>query len=173
MQSKPKSNSVLTHALNPETKQLTFKVAGAGEVVLNLSAVSERNRERATLHGLVQRISDAAAISRNTLTGKPAEPKEKFAAISELVEWFNSGAEEWRLPRSEGSGQGRGFLLNALCELYANKSREELGVWLKGRSEVEKKALENDPRIKPKIDAQRARGSEAVDTLAMLSELGE
>jgi len=107
------------------------------------------------VHGLVQRIQDRAAISRDPKTGKAAPPAEKLAAMKELVDYYNSGATEWNSPRSESAARGS-YLLNALCEMFAGEqTREELSNWLKERSAEERAALELEPQVAQLIDKQR------------------
>jgi len=75
--------------------------------------------DRAAVHGLKQRISDAAALPCNPRTGLPATPKEKFAAIVALVGHYNSGTSEWNRARAEGGGISRtGGTLQAFANVY-------------------------------------------------------
>jgi hypothetical protein len=184
---KPKANSVVTTRLNEgETgKSISFIVKGAlgvneegkpldGELVLVLGDVSEKNRERAMLHGFVQKVSDAAAISRNTETGKSATPGEKLSAMRKVVEHFMSGSDEWNMKR-EGGERGPSaelvLLTAALCEHYPSKSAEALGKWAKARSAQERAALMNEPAIKVIVDRLRVEQAKSVDTGKMLGEL--
>jgi hypothetical protein len=175
-QAKAKSNSVITHRVDsvggadPTEVKIVFQVLGAGETVLDLSRVHADVRAKALIHGMVQRVSDAAAIPRNTTTGKSASPVEKLEAMSALVEHYNSGASEWRLARAEGAGRGS-YLLNALLELKPGKSREEISAWLKTLDDKTKRALENSDKIKPLIDKQRAAGAVEIDAEELLEGL--
>lgn len=113
MQTKPKANSVITHQLL-ETGILRFNVLGAGFVDFDRTKVHAANLERAALHGFIQRISDAAALSRNTTTGAPASPADKLAAMEELVEHYHSGAAEWK---RTGTGTQGGLIVRAIMRV--------------------------------------------------------
>lgn len=105
MQTKPKSNSIVTHARLPGG-ELEFTVVGAGKFTFNPLRVHANNRQHAELHGWIQRITDGAAIPRNTKTGASATPQEKMEAMKELAEHYMSGADQWRLTASVGEGKG-------------------------------------------------------------------
>lgn len=94
MQTKAKANSVITHKMR-EDGALVFTVLGVGDLVLDRARIARANRERAEVHGWVQRISDAAAIPFNKEEGRYATAQEKFEAMAALVEHYHGGGEEW------------------------------------------------------------------------------
>lgn len=106
MLAKPKSNSVVTHTLAEDGCTLTFKVRGAGEFVFDVMTASAENQHRAAIHGFVQRISDGAAIARNTDTGRPATPEEKMARMQAIAAHYASGGKEWGMPRGGNGSTG-------------------------------------------------------------------
>lgn len=178
MQSKAKSNSVITHALRNTAglpadiggaSQIAFLVRDAGEAVLMLDKIHADIQRRAMLHGLIQRVSDNAAISRNPTTGKPATASEKLAAIAEMVEHLNSGTGEWRL--KGGSGDRDSLLLRALCEVKPEKSQDELRTWLKERSAKERAALQSHAAIAVVMDRMRAESAQGIDADDLLKGL--
>lgn len=103
MQTKAKSNSVVTHALT-ETGTILINVLGAGTVEFDPKKAHEKNREWAEIHGWLQRLVDGAAKSRDPKTGKPASAEEKMGGIRRLVEHYESGADYWNLTREGGIG---------------------------------------------------------------------
>lgn len=170
MLAKAKSNSVITHSL--EGSVLTFHVVGVGELELDLSALAPTIYERAAVHGMVQRIADAAALSRNPVTGKPASAKDKFKAMRELVEYYSTGTTEWKRARVGGSGAPKGGLLKkCLVKMYPDYSDERITKYLEGLSKKDKAALLASPKV-AKIAAEiRAEGMDtetAEDLLAGL-----
>lgn len=169
MQTKAKSNSVITHAVAGDV--ITFTVRDAGEVRLDVSAVSEANRQRAMFHGFIQRISDAAAISRNPETGQPATPQEKLAAMQGLVEHYASGAGEWSRRSAGGIAPEGGLLFRALAKLYPEKSPETIREFLAKRSKSEKAALLVTPDVARVADELRAEGARGVDAGELLKGL--
>ena len=137
MQTKPKANSVITHAV--DNGVIHFNVRDAGSVALDIGSLSDAVRHRAMVHGMIQRISDAAAIARNPLTGLAASPQDKLAAMSRLVDHYMTGTDEWRMT---GAGGGRrtnvDLLLAALTEYKPEKSPDELAAYV---AKLEKKQV--------------------------------
>lgn len=118
MQSKAKSNSVITHTVNAEEQTITFHVVGCEPLVFDVKKVSDAVGERAMLHGFIQRVSDAAAISRNRDTGQPATPQDKRDAMAVLVEHYESGTEDWARRREAGAGPDTGITLQAIMDVF-------------------------------------------------------
>ena len=119
MQSKPKSNSVITHLvteLDDGNMTITFNVRDAGEVVLNTSRLHDDIMQRAAVHGLIQRISDAAALSRDADTGKSASPADKLAAMQALVSHYETGTSEWKRAGT-GEGGGKSITVEAIARV--------------------------------------------------------
>lgn len=106
MQSKPKINSIITHTLGEDGCTLTFNVKGAGSFTFDVTSAHPDNQHRAAIHGFVQRISDGAAIPRDTKTGRSATPEEKMARMQAIAAHYASGAAEWRMVAA-GDGEGR------------------------------------------------------------------
>lgn len=101
-----RANWTIAHKI--EGTKITWNVKDAGALVLDLAAVAQANKERAMGHGFVQRVSDAAAMARDSKTGKSATPQQKFEAMKRLVEHYMSGSEEWSPARAtEGVGRPR------------------------------------------------------------------
>ena len=117
MKQTKRSNAVVT--VETIGAHMAFTVAGCGTVTLDLNSLSQPNQQRALIHGMKQRISDAAAIPCDPDTGLPATPAEKFEAISALVEHYNSGTDEWARVRAAGDGSLRtGQTLTAFANVY-------------------------------------------------------
>lgn len=139
MQTKAKANSQVTHAFDAATNELTIKVTDAGNHVLRLNAVSATCRNRAAVHGFIQRVVDAAAIPSEPIAvadPKAADPvaeKARVAAYNEalrisravrksglmgrLVEHYNTGSDEWSPAREAGVIGLDGILLRAVMEV--------------------------------------------------------
>lgn len=178
---KAKSNSVVTHRITEHGVVFTVKGAGQAEdgtvtdaeLAFTLALASQENRRRAELHGWIQRISDAAAISRDTKTGKPASAAEKLAAMAKLVEHYQSGTQEWRLAGSGGGLQAESVLLvKCLQRIYTERTEAQLREWVGKRSASERAALLASEKIKPIADEIRAQSAQGVDSEALLGELG-
>lgn len=170
MQTKPKSNSVVTHTVAGNV--ITFHVLGVGDITFDTALVHTAVAERAAVHGFIQRISDAAAISRDPKTGKSATPDEKHDAMLELVNHYQSGSPEWS--RVGQAGPRGGILFRALVRIYDGKqSPEQIRTFLDGINKTEQAALRAEPSIAAvirEIEADDASQSK-VDTDALLAQL--
>src|SRR5260221_14565640 len=93
MQSKRKSNGIIGHLVNGSI--ITFTV-GAQSFDMDVARIVDEgkhgtgakmseNGQFATLHGVVQKVSDRAPIGRDPETGASATPEEKFAAMKECA----------------------------------------------------------------------------------------
>lgn len=105
MATKAKSNSIITARPDSEAGIITFTVLGVGDIVLDINKAHADLIHRAMLHGFTQRVSDAAAIPRNTETGLSATPQDKYNAMAALVDHYNSGSPEWSRARTAGGAR--------------------------------------------------------------------
>ena len=164
-----KRNAVITAQIADDTLVLHF---ANGEVLeLNANELSPEIRRMALLHGLKQKLVDAAAISRNPETGRPASPNDKFQAVKAVYDRLLSG--QWNATREGGSGNG-GLLFQALCRMYeGRKTPEEIRAFLDTKTDAEKAALRKNPRVAAVIEEIRAeQGKTAnVDVDELLGEL--
>lgn len=165
MQSKPKSNSVVTH--EQTENGITFHVLGAGSVAFDPTKAHQHNRIRAEAHGWIQRISDRAAIGRDPETGKSATPAEKLAAMKALVDHYHTGTSEWSMV-AKGKGAVRDLLFQALCIAYPNRKPEEIREWLSKKSRTAQNQLRTSEKIASIIATLQPDTGEADE---MLKEL--
>lgn len=105
--------------------KLVFRVKGVEEVItFDPDKCSAENRARAMIHGFTQRISDGAALSRDTTTGQPATPEAKHARMKMIADHYMSGSTEWALkvaaPRVAGFDAG--FAVRAIIHAGINKA---------------------------------------------------
>lgn len=153
---------------------LTLTFSNGERLTLTGADLSPEIRTQAMLHGLKQKLVDAAAISRNPETGRSATVEDKFRAVREVYTRLLSG--EWNKTREGGSGSGGGLLLAALVKLYAGRKDEAtIKAYLSGLDEKQQAALRADPRIAPIIaeikaarDAKRASSVDVGELLAGL-----
>lgn len=175
MQTKPKSNSVITSKF--EGGVLSFSVATVGTLNLEISALHQEIRERAMVHGLTQRISDAAAIGFLKDENRYATAQEKFDAMSELVAHYMTGTSEWSRTRSApGVGADSALLVKCLSRLYPDRTAEQLKAWVAKRSKAERTALLLSEKVKAiadEIRAQSASTANADDLIADLETMPE
>jgi hypothetical protein len=148
---------------------LTF---GNGRTLeLSTSQITPEIANHAMLHGLKQKLVDAAAISRNPDTGRSATIDDKYAAVREVYDRLLSG--QWNKGR-DGTGTGSGGLLfRALCILYANKTPEAIREFLSKKSKSEQSALRATPKIADIIATLKAEPGDDDAADAMLDELND
>ena len=151
-------------------KQLTIEFSNGQTIYVWLGELNSTIIEQATLHGLKQKLVDAAAISRNPDTGRSATIDDKYNAVREVYDRLLSG--QWNKGRGDGSSTGNGGLLfRALCQMYPGKTPEALRAFLDGKTKSECAALRATPKIAAIIDTLRAPSGD-VDTDGLLAELG-
>lgn len=164
-----KSNSVIETFI--DGPMLTINVTGQDPIRVNALELAESVSLAATLHGLKQKICDAAAISRDPETGRPASVRDKYEAMRAVAERLLAG--EWNAKRGDGTGAGAGGLLARALVRFTGKSAAEIREFLAAKTRAEHAALRANPKIAAIIDELRAErgGAGDVDTDAMLGEL--
>lgn len=151
---------------------LRIDVMGFAPLMVQIRDLSDAMIEQAALHGLKQKIVDAAALSRNPDTGRSATAADKYNAMREVLDRIMAG--EWNKARGDGTGAG-GLLFAALCRLYTIKTPEEIRAFLDGKTAAEQAALRKNPKVAGVIEtikAERAKDApDDLDTDDMLAEL--
>lgn len=163
--------TIVTNENDGRPCELHLKFANGKELAITASQLSNRVMEYAIFHGLKQKLVDAAAISRNPETGRPASVEDKYQAVKAVYDRLLAG--QWNATR-EGGGAAGGLLLQALCRMYAGrKTPDEIKAFLADKTDAEKTALRKNPRVAAIIEEIRAeQGKTAnIDTDELLSEL--
>ena len=152
---------------NVNNPSLTLSFANGEQLVINASDISVTIAQHAMMHGLKQKLVDAAAISRNSDTGRSATVTDKYNAVREVYDRLLAG--QWNKGREAGSGSSGGLLYRALCLMYTAKSPDQIKAFLDSKSASEKAALRATPKIAAIIDT--LRDTSEVDADAMLADL--
>ena len=131
----------------------------------------------ALLHGLKQKLVDAAAISRDTATGRAATIVTKFDAVKEIFDRITGAGGEapsWNKPRAGGAG-GQGGLLARAIARYKNVEVAAAKAYLDRLTDAQKQALRVDPRIATIINELRMESAKpaGIDTDALLGGLDD
>lgn len=80
------------------TRTFVFTFEGdVAPVALRLDDISAECREHATVHGMLARLGDTAAISRTEANGFTVTEAMRRAAVAELAGHYASGAKEWNV----------------------------------------------------------------------------
>lgn len=168
-----------------EGRKVVVGVKGFAPMVIDLDDVrlSAEVIAAAAINGFRQRLMDAAALKRDTTTGKSATPEEKDAAIRRLYDHYLSGSVEWELKRAESGPRMDPLVVRAIMEAFAKDEDVVRGM-------IETKAQEKSitpmaycaamaelGRVKPIVERMRAEAVAAVvvedDPFANEDEAGE
>jgi hypothetical protein len=157
--------------------KITLNFEHGKTVEVDTIRLSEDVLAQALMHGLKQKLVDAAAMSRNPETGRSATIEDKYTAVAEVAQRLLEG--EWN-KRREGGATG-GLLLRALIQMYAGrKTADQLKEYLAAKSDKEKAALRKNPRVAEiiehlRVEDAKARGEDTagMDLLAELDEMGD
>ena len=168
-----------TIAVSKGETTIKIVVTGVGELVLDTAKCHPDIIRHAAIHGLTQRIIDAAALERDKTTGASATPEDKFAAMKALVDHYNSGSAEWGLRTRADGGASRESSLT-IRALAAVKGKPEAAI----REFVDTKAaamgikprellakLATNAEVAAKMAELRAANGPEVDVDSMLDEL--
>ena len=161
-----------------ENGAIAFEFADGRTLRVYLDTLTPTIREAAIMHGLKQKLCDAAAISRDPATGRAATIDTKYDAVKEVFDRITSADGTWNKQREAGAGGSGGLLLAALVRMYAGrKTKDDLRAFLDGKNLSEQAALRKNPRVAEiieEIKAERAKdGDDDTDSDAMLEELDD
>lgn len=152
-----KTETPRTPAISAEIAgtRLVFTGDNGRELAVSIEQLDDAIRTQAMLHGLKQKIGDAAAISRNPDTGRSATTDDKFDAMAEVLNRLLAG--QWNKTRESGEGGGAGGLLfKALCRVKADKTPAEVRAYLDGLSKEQQAAVRKVPAVAAAIEEIRA-----------------
>lgn len=152
---------------------LTLTFSNGQRLSILAGQLTDELKMEALVHGLKQKLVDAAAISRSAETGRSATVEDKYSAVKVVYDRLLNGA--WNAPREGSAGPGT-FLLRALCRVYPKKTADELREWLAAKSEAEQTALAANPKILAaiaEIKAEQVKGASEVDSDELLAGLDD
>ena len=144
---------------------------------LHPEALNPEIQRAALLHGLKQKLVDAAAISRDTATGRAATIVTKFDAVKEIFDRITGAGGEtpsWNKLRAGGAG-GQGGLLARAIARYKGVEVSAAKAYLDRLTDAQKQALRVDPRIATIINELRMESAKpaGIDTDALLGGLDD
>ena len=132
---------------------------------------SDTIRAQATLHGLKQKLVDAAAIARDTATGRSATSADKEAAVMEVYNRITAENGTWNKIREAGATAAGGLLVAALMQM-TGKTKPEIIKYLETKTAEQKAALRKNQKVAAIIlELQQAAANPNIDSDALLGEL--
>lgn len=149
---------------------LTLAFSNGETLSLHVAQLGVDVTAYALMHGLKQKLVDAAAISRNPDTGRSATIDDKYNAVKEVYDRLLSG--QWNKNRESGAVKG-GLLFRALCMFYPDKTPDAIRTFLEAKTAEQKTALRKVPKIAAIIATLKDddTDTDGVDTDALLNEL--
>lgn len=159
--------------------ELAFNVEGAGKFTLPLGNLSNAILIQAALHGLRQKIADAAAMPKDDENNTP---EGKLAAMQAVADGLSNG--EWSKRSGDGSGPVAGVIYRAFErwvgeQAAAKKAKapdaETIRAVYDKKTRAEQLALKKVSRIAEIIEELKAeRGAKGIEvsTDDLLGELG-
>lgn len=156
------------------TGGLALQFANGKTLAITASQLSHEIMEYAIWHGIKQKLVDAAAISRNTETGRPATIEDKYDAVKTVFDRITAPDGTWNAIREGGAGAVGGLLLRALCKMYeGKKTKDQLVEYLATKTAEQKTALRKNPKIAAIIEELREASAKEsdVDSDELLNEL--
>jgi len=154
---------------------LSLTFANGERLTVDSLSLSPEIQHAAMMHGLKQKLIDAAAIARDPDTGRTATITDKYNAVLDVYNRITlPEGSTWNKARGNGEGGGNkgGLLLRAVMRL-TSKSRADAMAWLEARSKDEVASLRKNPRI-VEIIAQlqvETANTTGVDSDALLDTL--
>ena len=181
MSNETKRVPVVTTEFDEQTGTLSVVFSDGRRHSFLLEDVAPEIRLRAEVHGFNAKLVDAAAIARDTTTGRAATLETKYQAVMDVFSRLTHPTTPmWNKVR-EGAGGGNGNLLvAAIVRLYnGRKTEEQIRAYLATLTDAQKQALRTDGKIAPiiaEIKAEReiAKGKAAgIDSRTVLAGLDE
>lgn len=184
MTNETKRVPVVTTEFDEQTGEMSVVFSDGRRHSFLLEDTAPEIRLRATVHGFNAKLVDAAAIARDTTTGRAATLETKYQAVMEVFTRITDPtAPMWNKVR-EGAGGGNGNLLvAAIVRLYnGRKTEEQIRAYLNTLTDAQRQSLRTDGKIAPiiaEIKAEReiakgkAAGIDSRTVLAGLDEFGE
>lgn len=173
---KKRANSIISKRVWQGNREYT--VHGVGTLIVYPDKMSAECRAYAMGHGIDQRVCDAAALSRDTSTGKSATPQEKFEAMRRIVDHLNSGSTDWAIRVAASAGPDAGLTLLAMMRALG-KTLDEVEAVIAAtmaKREVDRAAAlklwANSKQVAQAIlDIKRERADAGADAEDLLGEI--
>ena len=152
---------------------LTLTFATGQSLAVDVSKLSPDMLMQAAIHGVKQKLVDAAAVTRSTITGLSVSPQEKFALVEEVFDRItHPTAPSWNKERGSGEGvsSGGGYLVAALVE-QSGKPHAVIKAWVDTLDGKQKAALRADPSIAPIIARLQSTVKPKAESSSLLAAL--
>jgi len=165
-------------------KVLTIRVDGiANPIIIARADLTDDINENVYWHGLVQKISDAAAIPKTEMTGNPiVDNQTKYDAMMAVANRLLSG--DWTKNKGDGSGPVSGIIFLAYAEFITNgfiaagkpaPTMDQIRVEYDKKDHKTKIGLKSRPDLAPiieRIKSERTPAANIAETVDLLADFG-
>ena len=158
---------------NINNPSVTLAFSNGKSIKIHASDLTVELAQTAMMHGLKQKLGDAAAIARNPDTGRSATIDDKYNAVREVYDRLIAG--QWNKVREGGAPTG-GLLLRALCVMYPDRAVDALKAFIAKKTDTEKAALRATARVATiiaELKANDAKNAPPVDEEALFAGLDD
>lgn len=157
-----------------QSGKLSLSFSNGAVLELDPATLTPEMQKTAMLHGLKQKLVDAAAIGRDMVTGRSATIQDKYNAVREVFDRItgaNGEAPSWNKVRDAGTNVSGGLLVSALMQM-SGKDRQQITTFLAGKTNEEKAALRKNQKV-AEIIAQLQAAKTKTDTVDSDGLLGQ
>ena len=145
--------------INASIGTVTFTATDGASLTIHAERLHPELRAYAALHGLKQKVGDAAAL------GASATDADKFEAMRAIVSHLESGSDSWNLGRVGG---GDSALIEALV-LAGKPDTADMRAKVRAMTTAQRTALQSADVVKPHYDAIMALRGKGIDTDSLLA----
>jgi len=171
----PTRKPVVSTDIFGDSLTLTFKTGH--ELSIDINTLSPEIQKQAMLHGLKQKLVDAAAIARNTETGDSATEHDKYMAVKTVFDRITMVNGTWNAIREGVEKAQGGVFMRAVMEL-TGKTKAQLDAMLEKLTKEQIAALKKNDKIvdimqRMEREALANKGDKSDDLLNLLMTAGE
>lgn len=152
---------------------LTITFANGKDLAIDASTLTPEIQKQAMLHGLKQKLVDAAAMSRNPDNLNSNQVDDKYNAVAEVHARLTGANPTWNKERAKDGtpASANSLLVRALMQM-TGKDKTYVDDFLSSKTKEQRKALERNPRVLAIIaELKAATVTNGIDTDELLGEL--
>lgn len=153
--------------------ELTLNFSNGKELTISIDMLSPAIRQQAIMHGLKQKLIDAAAIARNTESGQSATVDDKYNAVKTVFDRLTREGGTWNAVREGEAKAAGGIFLRAVMEL-TGKTKAQIDNAMATYTKEQIAALKKNQKVmdimhRLEREAAAAKGDNSDDLLAALA----
>ncbi len=152
---------------------LTLNFLSGQELSLSLANLSPEILKQAALHGLKQKLVDAAAIARDPTSGLSATPEDKYQAVKSVFDRITKADGTWNAIREGEARAHGGMFVRALMEL-TKQDRDQVNAYIEKLTKEQVAAMKKNASVlevmqRMEREAAAEKGADSDNLLAALA----